>query len=607
MIVHTAVRTKVPLKKKVRGERSKSKSNHAKPVHTTVTATSGGGTITQPILTSAATTMPTSSKELGHSQSQATVIKMIQRQTSNGGKSDSPKKLLRKKKRVSAPVGAEEQQNQQTPVFKSRKLKKSKSKHKEVIHYSNRSESGGATNHTNTFGKVHKWLLESPIVSNATSQFEHASKIRKIMSKSQSTPEHLTQQLQQQRSPKKFTPAVAAKIKTKSVGNINEKVKLQVVYKPPFKFSLKLSKNDQNVKTNVLGRNKPPRKLNRIIDKKRVAAVVTATNSSIPDEQLQQLQQKPVNSVSAQFSRMNSGKRTAMLVRSVPEDNSEPNYETLNPKMMPNNKINANVIDAPDYENVDRNNTPPKINTQTFRINKSASGSNINKKIPNSSVAIHSNTNSRDRRSSISHSNSNSNSLNNRQHYNSGSQQFGGSQQSLLRSSTTNLTNNKHSNRRSNSNSNLNNRRDNSSINLLLNNGDESLQPSSSRSRKNSISSVKNKSSISRTNSNSNLSSSNHSTMRRGSISNIPRASLSINFKRQTSLNTSNNASVSNSNRTDIPPVPLRPHTSSCDNNKDSRHFEWPMKKLDKRDDPLPSDLEVMVSDVENLVNDEIR
>lgn len=605
MIVHTAVRTKVPLKKKVRGERSKSKSNHTKPVHTTVTAISGGGTITQPILTSAATTMPTSSKELGHSQSQATVIKMIQRQTSNGGKSDSPKKLLRKKKRVSAPVGAEEQQNQQTPVFKSRKLKKSKSKHKEVIHYSNRSESGGAANHTNTFGKVHKWLLESPIVSNATSQFEHASKIRKIMSKSQSTPEHLTQQLQQQRSPKKCAPAVAAKIKTKSVGNINEKVKLQVVYKPPFKFSLKLSKNDQNVKTNVLGRNKPQRKLNRIIDKKRVAAVVSTTNSPVPGEQLQQLQQQPVNSMSAQFPRMNSGKRTAMLVRSVQEDNSEPNYETLNPKMMQSNKLNENVIDDPAYENVDRNTTPPKINTQTFRINKSASGSNINKKIPNSSSAIHSNTNSRDRRSSISHSNSNS--LNNRQNYNSGSQQFGGSQQSLLRSSTTNLTNNKHSNRRSNSNSNLNSRRDNSSINLLINNGDESLQPSSSRSRKNSISSVKNKSNISRTNSNSNLSSSNHSTMRRGSISNIPRASLSNNFKRQTSLNTSTKASVTNSNRMENPSLPLRPHTSSCDNSKDSRHFEWPMKKLDKRDDPLPSDLEVMVSDVENLVNDEIR
>ena len=310
VIVHTAVRTKVPFKKKVRGERA------------TKSKTGIVGGKTKDII-------PSSSK-------------MAKRQ---GVTSESPKKAAKKKKRVSAPIVAEEQNkgiSDPAPI-KMKKQKKSKLKHKEIIDYSNRPE-----NHSNTFGKVQKWLLESPIVVQPPTQIEHSSKITNIMSKSQSTPERLVQ-----RSP----------MKTKSVGNLNEKVRLQVVYKPPFKFSLKLSKNNSSVKTHVLGsgigRNK---RKTRLGDKKRVsAAAVTATVAKDITQQLQQSRTK----------------RTALLVRTTTVDDSctkelanipEPTYETLKPiKKEPPVYENLNITAQDDNA----------INTATFRVNKSASGSNL--------------------------------------------------------------------------------------------------------------------------------------------------------------------------------------------------------------------------------------
>ncbi|KAG4074252.1 hypothetical protein HA402_008661 [Bradysia odoriphaga] len=211
VIVHTAIRTKVPFKKKVRGERSNK------------------------IKTKPAKSEPKLQTNQIPAASAVASSKVFKRQTSNVTTTgDSPKKVTKKKKRVSAPVVDEEQNKALTePVpIKTKKLKKTKSKHKEIIDYSKRSE-----NHSNTFGKVHKWLLESPIASQPLAEVEHTSKVRNMMSKSQSTPERLAP-----RSPKKV----------KSLGNLNDKVKLQVVYKPPFKFSLKLSKNSA-VKTKVIG------------------------------------------------------------------------------------------------------------------------------------------------------------------------------------------------------------------------------------------------------------------------------------------------------------------------------------------------------------------
>ncbi|KAL5283829.1 hypothetical protein ACFFRR_006237 [Megaselia abdita] len=190
VIVHTAVRSKVPLKKKVRGKRAKSKMSNG---------------------------YATKSPKNGVSKTSATNI------------------IHKRKARTTAPLASAEEL-----TIKPEKSKK----HKNIIDYS--APAGGpptavpsASNHSNTFGKVQKWLLESPIVAQPLSHIEHSSKVHKIMKKSQSTPERLVQ-----KSPKK----------SKSSGNLanNEKVKLQVVYKPPFKFSLKLMKNS-SVKTHVIG------------------------------------------------------------------------------------------------------------------------------------------------------------------------------------------------------------------------------------------------------------------------------------------------------------------------------------------------------------------
>lgn len=374
------------------------------------------------------------------------------------------------------------------------------------------------------------------------------------MSKSQSTPERLTQ-----RSPKKI----------KSVSNLNEKVKLQVVYKPPFKFSLKLSKQNGSVKTQVLGGStKNKRKSRNIVDKKRLTAAIA---SATPKDD----------------SRL---RRTALLIKT--EEVSEPNYETLNPKK-----------EAPVYENLNVNGKSAaanqnSINTATFRVSKSASGSNlVSSNNLNSKTHLGSssnNTNSyklssrgsstnlnqmagnSNRRSSITNSNTNL------------SKSFGGSSQNLIRSSTTNLSKQKRNSldmKRDSSRSsttNLTKTKNNrhphgSNLNLRYDAFDGTNDEHQSRSRKNSTN-------IPRVSS-------------KNSLSNIPRASLTnqINLQRQTSLQP-NTKSVN---------IQSRPHTSGCE---DRKNFEWPKNfNLTNRhlnDEPLPSDLEVMVSDVENLVNE---
>lgn len=504
---------------------------------------------------------------------------MFKRQTSNvTANGDSPKKVTKKKKRVSAPVVDEDQNKTLTEPapIKTKKLKKTKSKHKEIIDYSKRSE-----NHSNTFGKVHKWLLESPIVSQPVAEVEHTSKVRNIMSKSQSTPERLAP-----RSPKKV----------KSLGNLNDKVKLQVVYKPPFKFSLKLSKNSA-VKTKVIGgaigRNK--RKVRA--DKHRDATV----GAEAPK----------------------SSRRTALLIRTV---ETEQNPSTSVPKSKQNTEevtestyetLKSNDNETPVYENVavgtsNRNvdNNVETVNSATFRINKSVSGSN-----PTKPQVVSSNSNS-------SKPNKRSNQIaNSSKDFRNSSTNLlaSASSQNLVRSSTTNLAKNNRSSfdmkrgaydlSRSSTTNLSKEYRHGSQLNLLKHRGGSSTnlvfddgQPQS-RSRKNSTN-LKSTDSSSKTNipripSNSNLK---IPSLRRGSVNNIPRASLNIHSKTtgpsyqgqySGKQNTSRGAADQNS----------RPHTTDC---SDVKRFEWPdglvSDKFAKID--LPSDLEVMVSDVENLVND---
>lgn len=648
MIVHTAVRTKVPLKKKVRGERSTKK--HHSQMQQQQQSTKQSAPL--PPLPHKENVLPNTSTNAATSPINPIPAIKISKHLRKA--SDSPRKLLKKKKKRSMgsdDVGNKKDQELIVPVKPTRKLKK-KSKHKEVIDYSNPEL------HTNTFGKVQKWLLESPIVSSAASQIEHASKITNIMNKSQSTPEQL---VLAQRSPSN------TKIKTKSATNLNEKVRLQVVYKPPFKFSLKLSKNDQSVKTNVVGVDKNKHSKGRL-DRKRI-------QTAIAEEP-----QRP--------------RRTALLIRSATEEmaqltnefNDEPNYETLNSKLNPpQHQRQQSLTMDPNYENIQTSQinlmdnslssstTSPVINTATFRINKSASGNNIqNRSLPviatpvmtnrsrHSHKGSHQNltgTNgsggSRERRSSIENSNSNL-------------AKFSGSTQNLVRSSTTNLakiaagshrqsgdikrrasdmnrssttTNlNKYNRQHSHHSSNSNLKRGGSNLDINGANGDNEyygVNSAERKSRKNSVnlgSKSSNSANIPRTYSNSNLIANtgtssggkNSSSSRRDSFSNIPRASLinsnnptnsssnnnnsssNNNFQRQTSLNVKPSTSTSSTRRMMDEMNQKRPQTSSCDNSM--KHFEWPKALSTAQrplpDDILPSDLEVMCSDVENLVSD---
>lgn len=621
--MHTAIRTKVPFKKKVRGERGH-KSTSSKPKANvggkTIPSGSAGATVgTSAAIASgaAATTVVMATASGGVN------TKLFKRQTLNP--SDSPKKGAKKKKRVAAPVVDEDQHKIQAttdaPPLKTKNQKKSKSKHKEVIDYSKQ-------NHSNTFGKVQKWLLESPIVAQPAAvesmtnnaEVEHASKVRNIMSKSQSTPERLAL-----RSPKKV----------QSVSNLNDKVKLQVVYKPPFKFSLKLSKNSA-VKTKVLGgggglsRNKRKTRMDKVSQETAALAAamggrrtgLLVRTTSITDNN----SENPATmGATATTSPVPLQQQSAF--QHAANNTGEPNYETLNSK--------RDV--APVYENVNVTSKDAIINSATFRINRSASGSNITKQLNQSMSSPH----------QFSHSSSSSKARGSSSNINlisaaSGGQsssadlscgantQFGSSQ-NLIRSSTTNLSK---ANRNSfdikrggqdlsrSSTTNLSkDRRHGSHANLYRqrnagggSNGNLQFDeiPPSSRSRKNSNSmkqsqspdSTASKTSIPRVPSNSNLK---IPSLRRGSISNIPRANLKTNsFNQHSRFNEvlAQQHHHAKRNGTADQVQNGRPHTSDC---TDGGPFEWPPRYIvDKmsKDEPLPSDLEVMVSDVENLVND---
>lgn len=203
--VHPAVRSKLPLKKKVRESKVQNKKRRREA-----------------------------------------------QKTNNNNNNNSPKKqkqLLKKKKRVSAPVGTEDAHTKTNDAMieaPSSKVKKSpqhvvhnkkKKKKKEVIDYSTTQAECEITNNlitepknllavdTDPFGKVQNWLLRS-----------HSA-----LPKSKSTPAGLTTRNEPHRRPR------VEKSKTVSVGNLTdkEKVRLQVIYKPPFKFSLKLRKPDK--------------------------------------------------------------------------------------------------------------------------------------------------------------------------------------------------------------------------------------------------------------------------------------------------------------------------------------------------------------------------
>lgn len=602
--MHTAVRSKVPLKKKVRGERSKKKPLPAIPQLQLHSQKDGG------LTTSNTLVIPNVIKPSSRSQKKSL---------------ESPRKLLRKKKkRSSSDENSKDEQQQQMPVKPSRKPKKkatsSSSKHKEIIDYSN------PESHTNTFGKVQKWLLESPIVLSAASQIEYASKMSNMMNKSHSTPEHLAIGQNTASMPQPQQPQPQAQQQqqqraknNKSTSNINDKVRLQVVYKPPFKFSLKFSKNENNVKTNVITNNNSNSNNNNSNENK--------------SRRQQMLQQQISNNKRNSLDDPARSRRAALLIRSATEEINnkitgnieEPLYETLshppkrsmpNYENLPTTSSTANLMDATLNNSI----TSPIINTATFRVNKSASGSNINnhRNLPVVSTPVL----KKDlRRSSIGNSGSSGNLM-----------KFGGSSQNLTRSSTTNLTEHRsdgvkrhssdmnrssttnlnkyhrqHSSQSNSSNSNL--RRGGSHMDVNASPSSEDYTPMSSSERQKS----KN---ASRKNSSSCMAVSG-SSRRESFNNNIPRASLMLNSSSSSQQHQyprpmkpiNATQPLSSQSRLMIDELNKnRPQTSSCDSSM-FKNFEWPKVLTTQRSLPadnngLQSDLEVMVSDVENLVND---
>lgn len=623
--MHTAIRTKVPFKKKVRGERGHKSSSSKPKVNVGGKIIPSGSTGTTAATSAAIASGAAATTVVMTTASGGINTKLFKRQTLNP--SDSPKKGAKKKKRVAAPIVDEDQHKIQATIdatpLKTKNQKKSKSKHKEVIDYSKQ-------NHSNTFGKVQKWLLESPIVAQpaaaegitSNAEVEHASKVRNIMSKSQSTPERLAL-----RSPKKV----------QSVSNLNDKVKLQVVYKPPFKFSLKLSKNSA-VKTKVLGggggvsRNKRKSRTDKVSQETAALAAamggrrtgllvrttsITDNNSEMP------------TTMGATATISSAAQQQQSVPQHAANNTGEPNYETLNSK--------RDVV--PVYENVNVS-SKDVINSATFRINRSASGSNITKQLNQSMSSPHqfshssSSSKARGSSSNINLISATSGGQSSSADLSCGANTQFGSSQNLIRSSTTNLSK---TNRNSfdikrggqdlsrSSTTNLSkDRRHGSHANLYRqrnagggSNGNLQFDeiPPSSRSRKNSNcmkqsqspDSTASKTSIPRVPSNSNLK---IPSLRRGSISNIPRANLKTNsFNQHSRFNgvlsqQQHQHHHAKRNGTADQVSSGRPHTSDC---TDGGQFEWPQRYIVEKmskDEPLPSDLEVMVSDVENLVND---
>ncbi|KAL1518117.1 hypothetical protein ABEB36_001789 [Hypothenemus hampei] len=237
VIIHQGVRSKVPLKKRVRDGRIKKKRKMGK------------------------TKERQNNRDSENNDSKTN-------NNFNTPKKSSPKK---KKKRLSAAIGTEDNNGRkkdipEIPHSKVKKLPlkpKKKKKTTEIIDYSSIKPDIDGKNDTlsspvqvptavviqestDPVGKVHHWL-----------------KTQYNLPKSKSTPGGLTT---------RSRPVMRSCDKSRSIANIpnNEKVRVQVVYKPPFKFSLKLKK--------------PEKSIGEPIKKTRTAILVQQTSSSSKDE-----------------------------------------------------------------------------------------------------------------------------------------------------------------------------------------------------------------------------------------------------------------------------------------------------------------------------------
>lgn len=157
------------------------------------------------------------------------------------------KEAARKKAKTTETAKSSDKENSAAPsprkvqkkviAKKKKPVKTTLKKKKEVIDYSAAQEkSSGKTPEEDPLGKVRNWLLNSHNITGSLA-----------VRKSKSSPAGFQQTENQQRSPVKVhRPQTRTTEQRGKSGSLDaqgkEQVKLQVVYKPPFKFSVKLKK-----------------------------------------------------------------------------------------------------------------------------------------------------------------------------------------------------------------------------------------------------------------------------------------------------------------------------------------------------------------------------
>lgn len=163
--------------------------------------------------------------------------------TSKKNKALEPSKPTEKPDDASTPSPRKVQKK---VIAKKKKPLKIKKKKKEIIDYSAAQEkASGKTPEEDPLGKVRNWLLNSHNITGSLS-----------VRKSKSSPAGFLQPDGQPRSPVKVHRPVTRPVEHRGKSgsfdaNGKEQVKLQVVYKPPFKFSVKLKKPSEVATTVV--------------------------------------------------------------------------------------------------------------------------------------------------------------------------------------------------------------------------------------------------------------------------------------------------------------------------------------------------------------------
>lgn len=206
--VHPAVRSKVPLRRKVRHGKSKNR----KEAHNNQKTPKGAKAVSK-----RKSKVKSTNIEEPHKKATDQALKSGKNVTRGAKQKNKTKKVI----------------EYTTPLEVDGKKEVLNG---EVVH-------GVTTAETDPFGKVQNWLLKS----------QHC------LPKSKSTPDGLKDHGQKSPQKRAVIKLRNDKNKSHSVGNLtSDKMRLQIVYKPPFKFSVKLRKPDKSC-TGVLAK-KPERK-----------------------------------------------------------------------------------------------------------------------------------------------------------------------------------------------------------------------------------------------------------------------------------------------------------------------------------------------------------